>query len=606
MRTQPISFLNSKSYDTAVFALILFFIIATSLLFYKLIPSFSPFFNYFALPQKSQHIYMLKSNETLTYLQEHGYNIENYLHRIALVQNNLKKLGITPKEIDESAIDRLHNGDILIAFDVFSISDSTQKKLFDFLQNGGHLLFNYHFGYFNKNRYRGAALVEKITHLKTLTEAKHKKALFITPKLFSPFMDDVAYAKVYDYILYDQIPLFHSKAIPDAVMSNWASTSTPILDGQKISFYDAGVMWHGNFGKGSWVYFAFPSYTLTDDTFELFSFFMGKSLQFLRTPVTVITYPYIHYDKVVFVSEDTEYQYQNLAQFSALAKKMQMPVTAFCVGYLAKKNAALTKKAAQNPYLEIGSHSYSHTKIVGTSDENMLKETLGSKLLLEKITGKKVVGFRPPREEIDKKLATFIKKAGYIYTMEKHKEYLYPKEEYKGLLTIPRHGTDDYEYLINLDWSKEQILHNIIEETEFLTNLSTLFTLSVHTHLLTYKSNIDVLQKYFEYLKKHPDITVLKGKDIAKLALHALHIHIDTTYSSKKIFVKISNDSKETVPHFRFRIYYTNIQKLSNPTPEIVGIEAKILHKNTKEKYMDVEVSKLMPQSFINIIFDYQ
>ena len=606
MKILPISFLNSKLYDVGVFALILFFIIAVSFLFYRLIPGFSPFFNYFALPQKNQYIHILKSNETLTYLQQHGYNTENYLHRIALVENNLKKLGITSKEIDENGIDKLHNGDILIALDTFSISDSTKKKLFDFLRGGGHLLFNYHFGYFNKNSYRGATLVEKITHLRAISEAKHTKALFITPKIFSPFMDDIAYAQVYDYILYDQIPLFHSNAIPDAVMSNWASTSPPVLDGKRIDFYDAGVMWHGNFGKGSWVYFAFPSYTLTDASPKLFSFFMGKSLQFLQSPVTVITYPYIHYDKVVFISEDTEYQYQNLARFSALAKKMKMPVTAFCVGYLAKKNVALTKKASQNPYLEIGSHSYSHKKIVGTNDKNMLKETLGSKLLLEKITGKKVVGFRPPREEIDKKLASFLKKAGYIYTMEKHKAYLYPKEEYEGVLTIPRHGTDDYEYLINLDWSKERILQNIIEETEFLTSLSTLFTLSVHTHLLTYKSNIEVLQKYFKYLKEHSDVTVLKGKDIAKLALQTLHIHIDTTFSSKKIFVKISNENKETIPHFRFRIHYTNIQKLSNPTPEIVGIEAKILYNNIQEKYMDVEVSKLMPQSFINIIFDYQ
>ncbi|BAF69294.1 polysaccharide deacetylase family protein [Nitratiruptor sp. SB155-2] len=605
MNKAHISFSNRYPLDLIfAVALFLFFI---AVLFHSLVPNYSHLFNrYLSTLPKNAKVYFLISDKTIDFLNRRGFDSQTYIERMKLVQKYLTDAGISYQVINETKIPSLHRGDVLIALDTINLASKTKKELLSFLEQGGRLLFNYHFGYFQDGKYQGDHLIHTITGLRALMEVKHKTDLFITPKLLSPVAGDFQKAKTFDYILYDNVPLFHSNQIPDAVMSNWNANSTPVLEGKQLDFFDAGVEWHGTYKKGTWIYFSFPSYTLTDNSFNMFSYFVKNALHFLKEPVTVTPYPYLDKQKVVFISEDTEYQYQNLEHFSQLANQKKIHVTAFCVGYLAEKYPKITADAAQNPYLEIGSHSYSHTKIIGTPLKNMEREILGSKLLLEKITNTKVVGFRPPREEIDDNMTKILINSGYIYTMEKHKTYIYPQQEYPGLITLPRHGTDDYEYIINLDWNKEKILEQIIKETEFLTRLNILYTLSVHTHLLTYGSNIEILSKYFDYLNQHPDITPLMGKEIALTAKELKNIQITTNYSVNKIFVQITNKNDKQVHHFRFRIYYPNITLLSHPTAEIIGIRTKTVSNNKKEKYMDIEVSKLMPKSTLNIIFDYQ
>jgi hypothetical protein len=275
----------------------------------------------------------------------------------------------------------------------------------------------------------------------------------------------------------------------------------------------------------------------------------------------------------------------------------------FCVAKLALANKQITKEASNFPTVEIGSHSFTHSKIQGAPIKKVIKEIKGSKEVLEKITGKKIYGFRPPREEIDKNMAKLLRESNYKYVMEKTKPYLLPEQEYNNLITIPRHGTDDYIYLMNLDWDKKQILNNIIQETKMLTSLNGLYTLSVHTHLLSYKSNIDVTIKYFEFLNANKNIHPLKGIDIANRAKWNRNISFKLVKLNNKTFLYINNNNDIKIKNFSFRIYWPNLKSIS-VIPELSNVKIKILQNNTQQKYTDIRIDNLKPKSKMSLILE--
>jgi len=85
-----------------------------------------------------------------------------------------------------------------------------------------------------------------------------------------------------------------------------------------------------------------------------------------------------------------------------LFEKYQVKATFFTLGYIAEKFPDLIKKIDKKGH-EIASHSYSHLDIRKTTEKEFENDIKKSIEILEKITGKKVLGFRAPYFSIDKK-----------------------------------------------------------------------------------------------------------------------------------------------------------------------------------------------------------
>jgi len=85
-----------------------------------------------------------------------------------------------------------------------------------------------------------------------------------------------------------------------------------------------------------------------------------------------------------------------------LFDKYQIKATFFTLGYIAEKFPDLIKKI-DNEGHEIASHSYSHLDIRKATEKEFENDIKKSTEILEKITGKKVLGFRAPYFSIDKK-----------------------------------------------------------------------------------------------------------------------------------------------------------------------------------------------------------
>jgi len=597
---------SSNRYPIYLFLTLVLMLMLSGYMFYQLWPRYTK--NYTLMPniKSDKVVYLLQSYDNISlYFARVKISPDNYLNGLEELKNKLKKIGYQVKLIDEEKITTLPQNATLIAFDVYALTSEHLNDLKNFLKNGGNLIFNYHFAYFINKHFVSSKNIEEITSLKKLNETvRNNEAQYFIPKVLSPLAMSSINTQKIETVIYknDAIPLYESKNIPDAILINWAISSTPYFKNTPLEVKKAGVAWHGTYGKGKWYYFSFPQYVFIDMKLEHFKFIFDHIYSYLTNDITVIPYPYIDEKKVVFISEDTEYKYENIIHFAKLAHEKNIDVTLFCVANLAEKYPALTKEASKFKEIEIGSHSYSHSKIMGEPKEKVIKEIKGSKEILEKITGKKVYGFRPPREEIDELMEKILLDSGYKYVMEKVKPFLLPKITKSHLVTIPRHGTDDYTYVIGLDWTKEQILNNIIHETEVLTSMNALFTLSVHTHLLSYKSNLDVTRKYFDYLNSHKDIKALKGIDIAKRAIIYEKLKFTTENFANKIALTIANNSDFPMLNAKFRIYHPNI-KIKKISSELINNSVNVI-TSTKE-YTDVEISKIPPQTSTIIFISY-
>ncbi len=605
---------DSKLDMPIVFGVITFFALLSGLIFYQLLPILNFSQNAVFPFARNESVYLLYSKETEKYLIKGNGSADSYKKIINNFAKRLKKVGIETKMVSEDALGQLPARSLLIALDTYVLSDINFEKIKSFVKKGGKLFFNYRFGYFGNSDGRpfdSYKRVRAITNLKFMDKSLSKEengAFFMIQKSLSPIGAIKSVPTRNDLILYDPLPIFDSNGNSgDILLSNWEVTSTPKVHSKKLKLSQAAVAWHGNYGRGSWYYFSFPAYSFIELRGEkIFDSIVGSAVRFLREPFWVVPYPFLDCSKAIFISEDTEYKYRNMYGYSMLARKYDINTTLFCVGKYAEKNTELTKEISKLPNVEIGSHSYSHTKIMGTSKEKMTKEIDFSKKLLEKITGKKVLGFRPPREEIDKAMALRMKESGYGYTMEHTKTFLLPTMEHEGFITIPRHGTDDFQYFVKMGSSDKEILESMKFETEMLSSMNILYTLSVHTHIMSAPKNLHILKSYFDYLKRHDELVTLKGKDLAYRANTLSGIKITTEMTTRNIILNIENRNKHKVKNFKFRLYWHNMKSVGSLKAEMLKTQAKVIAKNKKERYSDISIKTLSPNSSITLMLNYE
>ena len=92
---------------------------------------------------------------------------------------------------------------------------------------------------------------------------------------------------------------------------------------------------------------------------------------------------------------------QNTHVILDLFKKYDVKSTFFVLGYIAEKFPDLIKEITEQEH-EIVSHGYAHIDIRKVSEKSFESDLKKSINILERITGKNVIGFRAPFFSIDK------------------------------------------------------------------------------------------------------------------------------------------------------------------------------------------------------------
>jgi len=598
-------------YSTKVFLNMVGLVLGTSYMSYLVMKSFVvsgtlvPGF-------EANPIYILDSSSTRKQLESYGVGSNSYEKRLNKIKMIIQNMGGVPLPLYEEDISDLSPKSRLFVIDAISLSQQAVEQIGAFVEEGGSLTFNFNSGFSDENgEHRGASFIQNITGLtqnKKHPKIEKQEGLFFTTKILSPLTPYIPNGRRLNLVTYDDIPLFESGQLEaDAILTDWAKTATPTMpDGRALSLKQAGVLWHGYHGKGRWVYFNFPSYGFyeVENNAKYFTNLMQGIIDFAYKPASVRKYPYIYAKKAVMVSEDTEYKYENLLNFSRLAKKYKIKTTAFCVASLADGKRSLTQEVAKNDYVEIASHSYSHKQIMGENQETLDKEIVTSKEVLEDIIQAPIYGFRPPREEIDTDIAETLRKAKYSYVFEKNKETIFPYYEYEAFLTIPRNGTDDYSYFIDSKWSDTDIQENVFKEQELINYLGGLYTLSTHTHLLSYNKNINILDSIFKTLSEKEDILKLSGKDVHELINQHQNLVLNVEYTSDNFLISIKNGNRKVIKEFTFRLYWPGVKNIRTITSEIIGTQFTYQH-NIEKRYTDITLLDLKPQSTQMFIAPY-
>lgn len=558
--------------------------------------------SFFAFGGNKTPVYNFVSTELPKYYKKNNMDYTIYQKGVTHFKNLVGNNGYSVEDIGEKELPNAKKDAILMVLDMSILTKHEQDAIDAFVAKGGKIIFNFTSGFLDKSGvFYEENLVQKITGLSNIGYKKFSE--FLTPRLLSPLATELPEGKALGLSLYDPVPIYDTSKEADAYITNWAQTEYLEKDDTNLSSAEkSGALWHGYHGAGKWVYFNFPMYVFREsNVFEYSELFRGV-LNFLDSSVSIIPYPYIDSKNVVFVSEDTEYKYTNLRRFSNVSKKYKIPVTAFCVAKLAKQEKMLTRQAVKNRYLELGSHSYSHDKIVKQSSEVYEKEIIGSKEALEKITKHHVKGFRPPREELDNEMIRVLEEGGYHYVLGAAENRLTPY--FRGnILTIAKHGTDDYLFFVKFDWSAQEILARIKAEMKMVTNLNGIYTLSTHTHLMNYKSNITILEDFFSYLREQKEVTPMNGKMINKRLYQKAHLTTQSDIAEKKILIMVANSDYAPMENVHYRIEVDPHISIEKVASEIDDVEPKLIKKSDSEYLLILKLVK--PKSNVVVYLNY-
>ncbi len=85
-----------------------------------------------------------------------------------------------------------------------------------------------------------------------------------------------------------------------------------------------------------------------------------------------------------------------------ILEKHKIKATFFIVGWTAERHPDMVREIDKQGH-DIGCHSYMHKKIYDLAPEEFREDTIKAKAVLEKITGKKILGYRAPSYSITKK-----------------------------------------------------------------------------------------------------------------------------------------------------------------------------------------------------------
>ncbi len=553
--------------------------------------------------------YILRSEETMKRLQSTGGNSDGYEQSLKTVNSIMSDAGYRCKIISESELSNLDAHDTLFVMDALSLSDETLNHIREFVSGGGSLVFNF-YSAFNDSHgaWRGDAFVKSITSLSvdpTNPSIKKQEGIFLTPKLLSPLSGYLENGPAVSMVLYDDLPLFKTpdKMMPDAFMTNWSQFATPTVADTPLAKEYAGAVWHGTYGKGNWIYFNFPSYVLqasnTDAPYyaALFKGFADYAIK----GVVVRKHPYLTDIQPIFISEDTEFHFENAQGFSQLVEKYKVPVTAFCVAMLAEQNRDVTIALSKNPYVEVASHSYTHGEILGVDDSVITHEITDSKQVLEAITHTKVEGFRPPREEINDAVAVKLVSSGFTYTMEKNHSQLYPKTVRDTLIVIPRIGTDDYGYLTQYSFDEAVILNQMKREQQLLHAMDGVYTLSVHTHLFSDPKNLHLIESFLNDTQHETDATFVQGRDLSQRVREVNKIDVSISLSSQNYLISVRNNNTATIAKATIRVYWPKWGEITTISSDTLGVTFEAKH-NQNERYSDITFTNLKPSKQFTLI----
>lgn len=118
---------------------------------------------------------------------------------------------------------------------------------------------------------------------------------------------------------------------------------------------------------------------------------------------------------------NTSYSFEGNKKLLGILKKYNVPATFFITGFFAEKQKKQIKEISRHH--EIACHGYNHF-YRGNNNFSLEKDVSKAKKIIEKITGKKLLGFRAPQMQFSSNLVQILEKLKFKYDSSIHAAYL--------------------------------------------------------------------------------------------------------------------------------------------------------------------------------------
>ncbi|TNE95908.1 MAG: hypothetical protein EP326_14150, partial [Deltaproteobacteria bacterium] len=222
------------------------------------------------------------------------------------------------------------------------------------------------------------------------------------------------------------------------------------------------------------------------------------------------------------ISQDTEDQYENSVKLIEELNKSEIPFTWFIISDVAQKHRRLTKEMMSTG--EIACHGDTHDKFSGLPLKDQVERVARCKKVLKELTGKEVIGFRPPYEEYDENTFSTMPNISnqYIFT-ETAPETMVPKvlissdeENKRTLISINRSNSDDFEMWSTrkLDFRRSKKL--IEREIEWIKKIGGSYNMNFHTQNIGSEENFDLIVHLIRTLKTDNEVSLSTISDLAE------------------------------------------------------------------------------------------
>jgi peptidoglycan/xylan/chitin deacetylase (PgdA/CDA1 family) len=225
-------------------------------------------------------------------------------------------------------------------------------------------------------------------------------------------------------------------------------------------------------------------------------------------------------EAAVLLAEDTEDRFENAASFLEALDRRGLPGTFLCVSDLARHHPQLMRRIAERH--EVGSHGDDHRELEGLPLEEQKRHVTASARVLSDLTGRPVLGFRPPGEGFDQATLEALAGAGYRYLLagghaRALPEVLAVEAPGRGSIPIVRIGRtapDDYDVVITRKVSPEGAVLELERGLERVRVFEGVDLVSVHTQILGRPETIGALELFLDGLR-HQRVWVTTGGNLA-------------------------------------------------------------------------------------------
>lgn len=220
-----------------------------------------------------------------------------------------------------------------------------------------------------------------------------------------------------------------------------------------------------------------------------------------------------------FIEQDTEDGYADAVAISRRLKALNVPTTWYALSNLANRYRDVTVELAESG--EMACHGDNHDIMPRYPLERQMERLARCIKVLEKISGERPVGFRPPTEAINNDTLSALLNVGISYlfaenstsTQVPHLKTSLTTGE--SLVSLPRVVTDDFYLWHFLELNGEKSLERMHDELNWIRTAGTLYGFSFHSQFMSQDQYLDVVETIARDLVTDPDAFVVSNGELA-------------------------------------------------------------------------------------------